>query len=433
VGGRTHDEGGERAREPGPQPAQAAGYVLELQRAVGNRRTARILARGTAKSGAAPVLDERTVALEAELLDPSLAPQITSLRQALDSALNVANAAASLTPGGDWKTPAPLTVPAPLKLVNRLWKTADPAERRKLAKRLTGRPAATVAECMDISGKVLKDFFDACVWFAKGRARVGYHTDVLFTIARIEKLEKFAKNFGMFSDGFSALHGIFKLLNASEKTSERMMGGINAATGGSKLFAAHRIAKAGGMEFAPLWAIRLTAIGTAVEIAYMQQEFLASQYGKALTGTTAPSVERELGRLADAMRPLAEDRVRARHIYEHWARAQEDPMEAEVAAVELHDALRAYHTSINGALAAFNGLRYRAMKRPYLVRADELARLAELASADPASDAVTVYAAMEEIAGALYGLAAEMFKEKDKVLKAAAMENADRFHGREIE
>jgi hypothetical protein len=258
---------------------------------------------------------------------------------------------------------------------------------------------------------------------------------VLLTIARIEKLEKFAKSFGAFSDGFSALHGIFKLLNASEKTSERVTGGVNAATGGSKLFAAHRIAKAGGLEFAPLWAVRLTAIGTAVEIAYMQQEFLASQYGKALTGTTAPSVERELNLLADAMRPVAEDRVRARHVYEHWARVQEqqDPMDAEVAAVELADALRAYHESINGALAAFNRMRYQAMKRPYLARAQELATIAELASVDPATDAPTAYAAMEEIAGALYELAAEMFKEKDKVLKAAAMENADRFHGREVE
>jgi hypothetical protein len=422
-----------RDRAPGPAaPAQAGTAVdaaLTLQCAVGNRRTARILARGTAKTGAAPALDAQADALEAALLDPSLAAQITSLREGLDGALKAAGAVSSVTPEGDFK------VPPQLKLLNRLWKATDPAERRKLAARLKGRPVTTGAEWLDFSGKVLKEFFEVCVWHAKARARVGYHADVLFTIARIERLEKFAGRLGFWSDAFSALYGIFKLFNWNEKSSERMTGGVSAATGGSKLVAGRSIAKAGGLEFAPMWAIRLTAIGTAVEIAYMQQEFLATQYGKALTGTTAPSVERELGLLADAMRTLARDRVVARHVYEHWARVQEtqDPQDAETIEIELHDALRAYHSSIDGALAVFNRMRYRAMKRPYLARLDELAKLAEIASADPATGALAVYGAMEELAGGLYAIAADLFKEKDKVLKAAAMENADRFHDRTVE
>jgi hypothetical protein len=125
-------------------------------------------------------------------------------------------------------------------------------------------------------------------------------------------------------------------------------------------------------------------------------------YGQALTGTTAPSVEREFSQLADAMRELAGTRVVARHVYEHWARAQENPDElAEAIEFEFHDALRSYHSSIDGALAVFNRLRYRAMKRPYLARMDELAKLAQIASADPATGALAVYGSMEEIADVL--------------------------------
>jgi hypothetical protein len=41
------------------------------------------------------------------------------------------------------------------------------------------------------------------------------------------------------------------------------------------------------------------------------------------------------------------------------------------------------------------------MKRPYLARMDELAKLAEIASADPATGALAVYGSMEEIADVL--------------------------------
>ena len=187
--------------------------------------------------------------------------------------------------------------------------------------------------------------------------------------------------------------------------------------------------------WAPTWAIRLTAIGTAIEIAYLQQEILAGLYGKALTGTTAPSVEREYAQLAGAMRQLARDRVVAHHYYEHWALAQEKPDQDVSQAIELEfqDALRPYQSSLNSALAVFDRLRYRAMKRPYLARLKELTQLAELASADPAAGALVVYGSLEELAGGLYAIAADLFKDKEKVLKAAAIENADRFHGREVE
>jgi hypothetical protein len=103
VGGRKRgqDDAGDR----GPEPAAprrgppAVDDALGLQRAVGNRRTARILARGTSQTGASPPLDERTGALEAGLLDPSLAPKIATFRENLDKSLEIAGAISTLTNG----------------------------------------------------------------------------------------------------------------------------------------------------------------------------------------------------------------------------------------------------------------------------------------------------------------------------------------------
>ena len=424
----------DRTPEPGPAPAgsrTAADAALSLQRAVGNRRTARILARkpGSVQSGVAPPIDERASALEAGFLDPALAPRIESVRKAVDQALKVAGAVASATPGGKVK------VPAPLKLLNRLWKTNDPEERRKLAERLAGRPVVSAMETIDLSAKLLKDAFDVFVWTAKTGARVAGHAQMLRTIESIERLGKVPEFLGVAVDAYSAVYGVVKLLDPDEKSSERVSGGVAVITGSTKAAGGWGTLRAGGIKLAPTWAVRLTAIGTAVEIAHLQAEFLAGQYGKALTGTTAPSVEREFDRLGGAMRELAGARVVARHIYEHWARAQggQDELAAEAVEFELHDALRSYQSSLNGALAVFNRLRYRAMKKPYLARIDELAKLTDMASADPAGGPLVVYQAMEELAGALYTIAAELFKDKDKAIKAAAMENADRFHGREVE
>jgi hypothetical protein len=285
------------------------------------------------------------------------------------------------------------------------------------------------------------------VEFAKLGAKLGGHADALATLARIEQLGKVASWLGVAADAFGALYGVIKLLDSAEKSGERLSGGVSAVAGSAKLAGTAGAARVGGrlaaeagakgsgaaLAWAPAWAVRLTAIGTAVEIAYLQQEILAGLYSEAITGTTAPSVEREYRQLADAMREVARARVFAQHVYEHWARAQEKQDElAEAIEYEFHDALRSYQSAVNAALAAFDRLRYRAMKKPYLARLDELAKLAEVASADPTSGALAVFASLEELAAALYGLAADLFKDKDKMLKAAAVENIDRFHGREV-
>jgi hypothetical protein len=127
VGGRKRgqDDAGDRGPEPTAPPPRATPAVdaaLGLQRAVGNRRTTRILARGTAQTGASPPLDERTGALEAGLLDPSLAPKIATFRENLDKSLEIAGAISTLTKG---KVP----VPAPLKLLNRAWKAGCTGRR----------------------------------------------------------------------------------------------------------------------------------------------------------------------------------------------------------------------------------------------------------------------------------------------------------------
>jgi hypothetical protein len=427
------------------QPRPPARSVLELQRSIGNARTARVLARkpGT-QTGAAPALDERAAALEAELLDPELAPKIATLREVLNQAVKVTDAVSAATPEGKLKVPGT----AHLKLVLRLWNANDPEERRKLADRLAGRPTVTVLEWIDFSLKALKETFDVFVEFAKLGAKLGRHADALATLARIERLGKVASWLGVAADAFGALYGVIKLLDSAEKSGERLSGGVSAVAGGAKLAGTAGAARVGGrlaaeagakgsgaaLAWAPAWAVRLTAIGTAVEIAYLQQEILAGLYSDAMTGTAAPSVEREYRQLADAMREVARARVLTQHVYEHWARAQEKQDElAEAIEYEFHDALRAYHSAVNAALAAFDRLRYRAMKKPYLARLGELAKLAEIAAADPASGALAVFAALEELAAGLYGIAADLFKDKEKMVKKAAIENADRFHGREVE
>jgi hypothetical protein len=182
---------------------------------------------------------------------------------------------------------------------------SDPAEQRKLAERLMGRPFVTVAEWIDFGGKVLKDAFDVYVWYAEQGARIAGTAQALDTIARIEKLERAAGWIGVAADAYGAI---------------------------------------------AIWP------------------------GRAWSRATSTST----------------------------GRAQEKPDElAEAIEFEFHDALRSYHSSIDGALAVFNRLRYRAMKRPYLARMDELAKLAEIASADPATGALAVYGSMEEIADVL--------------------------------
>ena len=88
---------------------------------------------------------------------------------------------------------------------------------------------------------------------------------------------------------------------------------------------------------------------------YLQQEILAGLHGKALTGTTAPSVQREYAQLAGAMRQLARDRVVAHHFY-GARRSPKKPDQDVSQAIELEfqDALRLYQSSLNSALAIFD-------------------------------------------------------------------------------
>ena len=162
-------DAGDRVPEPAWAPVRtptAVDAALSLQRAVGNRRTGRFLARKPrTQVGAAPALDPIAAALETELLDPSLAPKVASVREALDHALKVAGAVSSATPQGKVK------VPPALKFVNRLWKATDPEERKKLAERLAGRPVVSVLEMIDFTSSVLKDAFDVYLWYLKTSAQ----------------------------------------------------------------------------------------------------------------------------------------------------------------------------------------------------------------------------------------------------------------------
>jgi hypothetical protein len=111
-------EGGSRRRpRRGPRRRLTPRWACSARSATGV-----LLARGTAQTGASPPLDERTGALEAGLLDPSLAPKIATFRENLDKSLEIAGAISTLTKG---KVP----VPAPLKLLNRAWKAGCTGRR----------------------------------------------------------------------------------------------------------------------------------------------------------------------------------------------------------------------------------------------------------------------------------------------------------------
>jgi hypothetical protein len=183
---------------------------------------------------------------------------------------------------------------------------SDPAEQRKLAERLMGRPFVTVAEWIDFGGKVLKDAFDVYVWYAKQGAKIAGTAQALDTIARIEKLERAAGWIGVAADAYGAI---------------------------------------------AIWP------------------------GRAWSRATSTSTGRARRRSRTS-----------------WPRRSSSSSTTRCAPTTRASTAR---------WPCSNRLRYRAMKRPYLARMDELAKLAEIASADPATGALAVYGSMEEIADVL--------------------------------
>jgi hypothetical protein len=254
-------------------------------------------------------------------------------------------------------------------------------------------------------------------------------------------LKAAAKGIGtvaLLGDFFSALHGVAKLVDG-DSAQEREEGLFEAASGAAS--GAGGVAKiaemaAGDAASAAAWgarAAKATAWGIAIELEYQQLKAMAKLYGKTLLALTAPAVNAHYTRLRTDLTTLAEAAVDLQHWMDvHGAAILGGTPEDEIRLEQAVQEIRRRLPAVQRALRALDAdtARMPTRMRDAFRKSEGLRSDWRLGTEDPSGDPVLIAGAALRAAEASFGIGDALVDDYEGVLRQAAAESADRFHGR---